>query len=1477
MSEPQSGLDPVEVLAEEFAERYRRGERPALTEYIQKHPHLAEQIRELFPAVVVMERLGSVEAPVAHVEGEKPGDRREVPQQLGEYRILREVGHGGMGVVYEAVQESLGRHVALKILPFHGAVNAGRLERFRREARAAARLHHTNIVPVFGVGEADGIHFFAMQFIRGQGLHEVLHELKRLRRQRAATETAADRPAAAPQAQQVQNVAQGVAELARVPLAQNVAQSVAQSLLSGQWQAGGNLSAAAKLDDASAPSTQLFSPPTPQGSRGPIGSFKLSGSGSEIVAQVAQAAQTEQQYFRGVAQIGEQAAEALEYAHRQRILHRDIKPSNLLLDAQGTVWVSDFGLAKAEADEEITHTGDIVGTVRYMGPERFRGLADARSDVYGLGITLYELLTLEPAFEGSDPVRLIERVKEEEPVRPRRIDARIPRDLETIVLSAIEKQQDSRYQTAGEMALELRRFLAGEPIKRRPIGFWERGLKWAKRRPAAAALVLVSALALLVFLAGSLVANALLNSALQTARQNEREKNRQLADAHFKEAQANRFSGRMGRRFESLELIKKAAAIYDSLGELTEERKLELRNEAIACLALVDLKKGQEWEVEPNGKVKGIFDSPLEYYTVAYPREPSSGSAQGYVSVRRVTDHQEIARLPGPVDCAWSVLSPDCRYLAIAYGTRHPTWEFWLWDLQRGEPVWKLPAGVSLGCRFSPDGRVLAFFHHTSGEIVFCEVPSGKITRRMARESVCFDFTPDGRRLAIASAQKPYKVRIVNLATEEVITLPCEALVRDLGWRGDGRMLAVACGADDAQRFHAYVWDLEAPAEPRAVLKGHQAEVVRVAFNHAGDLLVTTSWDGTMRFWDAWTGRQLLTTSSTDGSYPSFSPDDCRLGYAFAGQKVWLWDVATGREFRTFHGHTGYKQPYGIDICPDGRLMASSDESCVRLWDLSAVREWDKPAGQLAVGHSYSVMFDPRGDSLITAGRGAGLQRWPIVRVADGLRIGPPERVGTSAPVSYGVGALSLDGRTVAFAPTRPAGLVFDLNDPKRKTALLGHDLEEITVSPDGKWVAAGGFHNHKGTPVWDARSGELVKLLPHPYRSRPRFSADGRWLTTMMSGETRFWEVATWQPAHAVQPKEPNTQAYVFAFSRDGQMAAVYHLPGGLIQLIDPGTGREFATLEPPDPQAPNLMSFSPDGGQLAVGCATQVIQVWNLRLIRQQLAEMGLDWNLPAFRAAPESREPLKVTVDLGDQAKPLPLKPSSKSPEELRAQQLLYTLLAGLSPLHPEPVHQRGHVHEQLGQGREAIADFTAALALEPQPARRAHLFDARAKNHLRLQEYLQAIADWEESLALKPEQPEVRKALAQAANNRAWRLSTGPEEERDPSQAVPLAQQAVRQAKEESNYWNTLGVAHYRAGEWEAAIKALEESERLAPGKHFSFNAFFLAMCHHQLGDPARAKDYYDRAVLWCQENQSKLPAAHQEELKRFRAEAEEFVK
>src|SRR5262245_21807998 len=647
MSQTDSEADPLVALAEEFADRYRRGERPSPTEYAARHPELAERIRRLFPALVAMEEIGSDAGRSPSGGPAAPGDA--LPRQLGEYRIVGEISRGGMGIVYEALQESLGRHVALKVLPFHRLMRETQLERFRREARAAARLHHTHIVPVFGVGECDGVHYYAMQFIRGQSLDSVLRELRRLR----------DPDGPAP-----------IGDDGRRP---DLSFALARELATGRFS-GGEPDRPDRYEAETV--DQPASAPVPRVEAAP----PASGSHSEL------ASQSDLRYYRGMARVGVQVAEALATAHGQGVLHRDIKPSNLLLDTQGTAWVTDFGLAKVEGLAELTSQGDIVGTLRYMAPERFRGEADGRGHVYGLGLTLYELLTLRPAFADSERARLIERVLHEEPPRPRKRVPHVPRSLETIVLKAIAKEPAQRYPTAAALAEDLRRFLDGRTILARRSSPPEQLWRWCRRNPAVAGLLALVTTLLVTIAVGASVSAARLAA--------------NLWGSYLAQARAGRYSGRPGQRFDGLETLARAARLG-----IFPERRRELRDEAIACLALADLRPLRAMEGRSLDEYRVTFDPAFERYAVS--------DAECNVSLRRVADDVEVARLPrvGPLPrLSWVVLrfSPDGGRLAVGYDFDVEQSSVRVWDLSGDAPAHGIALDDASLFDFSPDGRRLA-------------------------------------------------------------------------------------------------------------------------------------------------------------------------------------------------------------------------------------------------------------------------------------------------------------------------------------------------------------------------------------------------------------------------------------------------------------------------------------------------------------------------------------------------------------------------------------------------------------------------------------------------------------------------------------------------------------------------------------------------------------------------------------------------
>lgn len=475
-------------LLDRYLAELEQGRQPDVAELLVQDPDLAEPLKTCLGSLQFLRQAAAGFGTL----GQSPMPSEPVERRVGDFEILREIGRGGMGVVYQARQISLDRPVALKVLPLAGLLDQKQIARFQKEARAAAQLHHPNIVPIFSVGYERGVHYYAMQYIEGLPLDLAIRELQ-----------PSLRGAAAPTPRPVDTAD------------------------------GGSFAAPADQADPEA------APDTTVGQSSRVTQRALS------TVQSARAAD----YFRRVAELGIQVAEALEHAHQYGIIHRDIKPSNLLLDEQGKVWVTDFGLARFQAEADLTATGDLLGTLRYMSPEQAAGqtaLIDQRTDVYSLGVTLYQLLTLEVPFDGSDRQSLLRRITDEEPRSPRRIRPAIPVDLETIVLKAIAKTREHRYTTAQELADDLRRFLEGKPtLARRPTPL-DRAVKWARRHQA----VVGSAVALMVVsLVGLSVATLLMvrqraNTQAALAR----------AETHYQQARraVDRFATRHAQQLAAL-------------------------------------------------------------------------------------------------------------------------------------------------------------------------------------------------------------------------------------------------------------------------------------------------------------------------------------------------------------------------------------------------------------------------------------------------------------------------------------------------------------------------------------------------------------------------------------------------------------------------------------------------------------------------------------------------------------------------------------------------------------------------------------------------------------------------------------------------------------------------------------------------------------------------------------------------------------
>ena len=420
-----------------------------------EHPDLAEALKAYLDSLSALHDMaagfvaGGVEEAANDGEAADDGDVAfQNQQRLGDFILKREIGRGGMGVVYEAWQISLARVVALKILPFAAVLDAKQIARFKNEAQSAAQLHHPNIVPVFAIGVERGVHYYAMPYIDGQPLDQAIRQLR---------EVANPAPAPAPAAPR-----EAVGD---APTIQRCPSTMSGSLLTERS-------------------------PNPS------------------------------EYFRAVSRLGIQAGNALHTAHEYGVVHRDIKPSNLLLDHQGKLWITDFGLARCQSDASLTKTGDLVGTLRYMSPEQALGqsaLVDQRTDIYSLAVTLYELITLRPAFSGENGPEMLRQIESREPVRPRAIEPRIPVDLETVILKAMSKARDERYATAGEFAQDLQRFLDGKPTAAQRATIVDRLTKWSRRHRR---FVVGSAAACLVAMTGLAISTMLIAQAKLAADKN---------------------------------------------------------------------------------------------------------------------------------------------------------------------------------------------------------------------------------------------------------------------------------------------------------------------------------------------------------------------------------------------------------------------------------------------------------------------------------------------------------------------------------------------------------------------------------------------------------------------------------------------------------------------------------------------------------------------------------------------------------------------------------------------------------------------------------------------------------------------------------------------------------------------------------------------------------------------------------------------
>jgi serine/threonine protein kinase/WD40 repeat protein/tetratricopeptide (TPR) repeat protein len=1216
-------------LAEEFAERYRRGERPSLDEYVERLPEMADEIREMFPALVEVEQ---VDEGRAEQEKEAKAARpAKALQQIGDYRILGQIGRGGMGVVYEAEQVSLGRRVALKVLPRHVASDRTTLERFRREARAAARLHHTNIVPVFEVGSDGDVRFYAMQFIQGQSLDAVIAELRHLRIQSHSRGSGEEKAIAGGDTQTMApSVAHSILAGGFLPEAQGRASSaiLRQHTVAEPAGAALALAKAAVVDqDATLAGPPPEFAPDSSSSPTPLSWAVLPGGTQLSVAEM-----SHRVFHRSVAHIGRQAAGALAHAHARGVIHRDVKPSNLLLDVDGVVWVTDFGLAKAD-DDGLTQSGDVLGTIRYMAPERFRGQADARSDVYALGLTLYELLILRPAFDSPNRLALIDLVKNVDPPHPRSIDPRIPLDLETIVLKAVEKDPKARYASADALAEDLRRFLADEPIRARQISAPERYWRWARRNPVIATMGgVLTALLVAVTLGSMGVAAYFKESARRETNLAAREQRaNQQSQRDRKDAiEARRIA--IGERDRSLRLssglaLDKGIALAQ---EGHAERGLLWMLEALktapddagAFRKLVRWNLGA-WLGQVH-RTLGIFDARGVEGDLAFSPDgkvfaagfnPLDRSLATPIDLWETASGRKLATLDGAF--APFAFRPDGKVLVVHDDERRVV----AIDLLTRRAIWKtpqLPGAHGYGeITFCSDARTLfvtCWETRDRGSIRRLDASTGKQLGEPVAGTGWATAAPDGTSVATRRVEngKAYiDVFDVPSGRRSASWQTAGSQLYSLLFGPDGRSLFVAApkgGVLNQQNSYVgRVWDAHTgqPVSPPMPSTRH------AGFSPSADLLVTLTQNFTV-VRDARSGVMRGSGSfSGDADRFALHPDGRTVLSPLGDGVLHLWQISPDSEplsngeadtdTSTTPSESGRPMRaltlFWSGLWTDGRIAFSPAESpggreLIRLSDPATGRTTGSPASHHPGWKVRALALSPDGRCFAT---GSHPNNYPTgeVRVWDSstgrLRFPP-------LPHTNYVKALAFhpDGKVLAVGDFNGLVRLWDPESGREigRPLAQGEIVMALTYSPDGTILAVGLANDHTrkaGVRLWDTRTGQPIgELLPTPRRvSRIEFAPDGRTLLADTEGpSTRLWDV---------------TRGQAISESFEGELGGGFRPDGrafltagndGTVKLRDSASGSVLAVLLSNTSPATSA-AFRGDGGLVVAGFADSTVRL--------------------------------------------------------------------------------------------------------------------------------------------------------------------------------------------------------------------------------------------------------------------------------------------
>jgi eukaryotic-like serine/threonine-protein kinase len=1001
--------------------------------------------------------------------GGRPGPLFSVPG----FEIASEIARGGMGIVYRAWQKEPGREVALKMLLPHRIGSPVTVDRFRLEARALAELNHPAILPVYQVGEHDGLPYFTMQLAVGG------------------------------------------------TLAQRKAEFI------GGWRAI-----------------------------------------AELVATL---------------------ANAVQHAHQHGVLHRDLKPGNVLFDEAGRPHVSDFGLAKLiDADTDFTRSADFLGTPHYAAPEvasRSARSATIASDIYSLGAILYDLVAGRPPFEAEGVPALLKKITEEEATLPS--DVAIPRDLEVICLKCLAKEPSRRYGSASELEDDLRRWLAGRAIKARPAGATEYVWRWAKRNPA---LSTVSILLLFALACGALL-QARTNRRLRLALG---EASDALQQSLLTQARLERTSGKMGQRFEALELARRASSM-----RAPEGISVALRTEATGALALPDLRLLKQWPTHASHfEGAAEFSEDLSRYVTASPA--------GGLSLFATESQELIRNFPGAthLPAVDFKISRDLRWIAANFQDGHAE----VHAVSSNVSPRSFPGhrDVRTQIEFLPDGTGFLVAGLGIG-ITQYHFQNEKTRVILPAPAAAAGLKLDSRGTRIA-AKANRALNVIQVSDGTVLwSRPWTNDFKEIAWSRDGQKLAVA---DQVPPFRVFVFDAHT-GEELAVLEDHENHVHTLAWHPNGDSLVSAAWDRKL-VWRQLRNDGFRLVTQADPRILRFSPDGRRLAFEPAHGQAGLMEATLPTVFHEWQGGGPRdEESFDIDVSRDGTLAATSSARGVHLWDAKS-RE---PIDHITIQNRMwwiTVFFNPDATALFYSGVGIGVRKAEIEQA----------RFGRSHQLSDGsdfiMEGLASDGRSLVVAENRKRARAEEVHPtfwlwPDGKATEARKLAENFpatgyTLSRDGRW----GITTHltaRDVWIWDAPSAGRVHNLGIGIPAGITLSPDGKWMLVATANYYQLWEVGSWKPGAKWPIPAAEQGRWAVAFSSDSRFVAVAS-PHGMIELRTVPQATEFMRLPSPRAILVQALQFTPNDRRLLILHANGRVLEWDLAALRTELAGLGLPW---------------------------------------------------------------------------------------------------------------------------------------------------------------------------------------------------------------------------------------------------------------------------